>query len=187
MDGNTNRNSVCEGMDRPGVHIQNIRFGTCGRCVPWSARTAHNGGSGRGYPVGLASLTARSYPTHDQAGCMSMQRRPRDERPVMPHLAWSAERVGESLRQDVGQAHQVLRRPWPWKLIIRAWPPGNLVVMEALEGRLVHDDTREWCSACAAGPWPGRQADSLTPQGACANVGCVIGRCRCDRAFWAAN
>jgi hypothetical protein len=27
MDGNTNRNSVCEGMDRPGVHIQNIRFG----------------------------------------------------------------------------------------------------------------------------------------------------------------
>jgi hypothetical protein len=44
MDGNTNRNSVCEGMDRPGVHIQNIRFGTCGRCVPWSARTAHNGG-----------------------------------------------------------------------------------------------------------------------------------------------
>jgi hypothetical protein len=44
MDGNTNRNSVCEGLDRPGVHIQNIRFGTCGRCVPWSARTAHNGG-----------------------------------------------------------------------------------------------------------------------------------------------
>jgi len=28
MDGNTNRNSVCEGMDRPGVRIQNIRFGT---------------------------------------------------------------------------------------------------------------------------------------------------------------
>ena len=41
MDGNTNRNSVCEGLDRPGVHIQNIRFGTCGRPVPWSARTAH--------------------------------------------------------------------------------------------------------------------------------------------------
>jgi hypothetical protein len=40
MDGNTNRNSVCEGMDRPGVHIQNIRFGTCGRWLPWSARTA---------------------------------------------------------------------------------------------------------------------------------------------------
>lgn len=76
--------------------------------------------------------------------------------------------------------------PWPWELIIRAWPPGNLVVMEALEGRLVHDDMREWCSTCAAGPWPGRRADSLTPQGACANVGvcnwpvpmrpCVLGR-----------
>lgn len=24
MDGNTNRNSVCEGMDRPGVHLQNV-------------------------------------------------------------------------------------------------------------------------------------------------------------------
>ena len=45
MDGNTNQNSVCEGMDRPGAHMQNIRFGTCGRCVPWSARTAYNGGS----------------------------------------------------------------------------------------------------------------------------------------------
>ena len=44
MDGNTNRNSACEGMDRPGVPIQNIRFGTYGRCVPWSARTARNGG-----------------------------------------------------------------------------------------------------------------------------------------------
>jgi hypothetical protein len=41
MDGNTNRNSVCEGLNRPGVHIQNIRFGTGGRCIPWSARTAH--------------------------------------------------------------------------------------------------------------------------------------------------
>jgi hypothetical protein len=51
MDGNTNRNSVCEAMDRPGVHIQNIRFGTGGRCVPWSARTAHNGGSGVRVPA----------------------------------------------------------------------------------------------------------------------------------------
>ena len=32
----TNRNSVCEGMDRLGVHIRNIRFGTC--------LTARNGG-----------------------------------------------------------------------------------------------------------------------------------------------
>jgi hypothetical protein len=47
MDGNTNRNSVCEGLGRPGVHIQNIRFGTCGRPVPWSARTAHNSGYAR--------------------------------------------------------------------------------------------------------------------------------------------
>ena len=29
----------------------------------------------RGYPVDLASLAARSYPTHDQSGCMTMQRR----------------------------------------------------------------------------------------------------------------
>ncbi|HEY1664239.1 MAG TPA: hypothetical protein VGG54_00980 [Trebonia sp.] len=34
MDGNTNRNSVCEGMDRPGVHIQNIRFGTVAAAYP---------------------------------------------------------------------------------------------------------------------------------------------------------
>ena len=57
MDGNTNRNSVCEGMDRPGAHIQNIRFGTCGRCVPRSARTAHIGGDVRraGKPFNYAS------------------------------------------------------------------------------------------------------------------------------------
>jgi hypothetical protein len=59
MDGNTNRNSVCEGLDRPGMHIQNIRFGTCGRCVTWSARIVHNGGSARGYQGFREKLAAR--------------------------------------------------------------------------------------------------------------------------------
>ena len=77
MDSNTNRNSFCEGLDRPGVHIQNIRFGTCGRFVPWSARTAYNGGYVRpstsavvtpNNPVGRHRITRHGPPLADSDG-----------------------------------------------------------------------------------------------------------------------
>ena len=73
MDGNTNRNSVCEGMDRPGVHIQNIQV----RHV-WPLRTLE-----RSHPItDIAScVTAGLSPLADQTEAAA---RPADDRPSGP-------------------------------------------------------------------------------------------------------
>ena len=61
------------GTTPTGAH--NAAAGAGWTALPTAWNDAQIGGSARGYPVGLASLAARSYPTHDQSGCMSMQRR----------------------------------------------------------------------------------------------------------------
>jgi len=46
-----------------------------------------NGGSARGYPAASRRWRPGHSPMHHRLGCMSIQRRPRDERPVMPRSA----------------------------------------------------------------------------------------------------
>ncbi len=74
-----------------------------------------------------------------------------NERPHLPHLACSAEPVGDVLAvwQDVGQADQGFASGY-FRAVAKGanhpapGPPGDLVVMEALEGCLGNDDVREW-------------------------------------------
>jgi hypothetical protein len=99
MDGNTNRNSVCEGLDRPGVHIQNIRFGTCGRYVPWSARTAHQ--------ADLAQ-DIDDWRRHDvRAGCGSTERAVFQVQDPQPAI------VGSVRAGPRGSRNWPAGQPWP--------------------------------------------------------------------------
>ena len=129
MDGNTNRNSVCEGLDRPGVHIQNIRFGTRGRCVPWSARGyAHSVVNVNGRPVPVVSGGA-----HWGGGLWIS--------------ALDLARIGHlGLRGGRWGAQQVISRQW----IKELWAPCQAKPNYGLSWWL-NDDRTAWPAAPATG------------------------------------